>query len=150
MKALLLLGRVLFGGIFVFNGLAHFSQLHDMAPYAASRGVPWPEGLVIVSGTMIILGGLSVILGIAPRIGLGLIVAFLVPVTLVMHAFWALPEAQRMTEMVNFVKNVGLLGGALGLMAVPVPWRYALDELLRKRWPNWPRWSGLQRPLQGM
>jgi putative oxidoreductase len=150
MSVLLFLGRLLFGGIFVFNGLGHFARLHDMTQYAASRGVPMPEAAVIVSGTMIVLGGLSVIVGIAPRIGLWLIVAFLIPVSLVMHSFWAMPQPQRMHEMVNFVKNVGLCGGALGLMAVPVPWRYALDELLRKRWPNWTRWSGLQRPLHGM
>jgi putative oxidoreductase len=151
MNVFLLLGRILFGGMFLINGINHFAMLQGMTQYAASRGVPAPHALVIISGLMIILGGVSVILGLAPRIGLWLIVAFLVPVTLAMHPFWSISDpTQHMVQMVNFIKNVGLLGAAFGLMAVPVPWRYSVDEPLGKRWPKWPTVSGLQPPLHGV
>lgn len=150
MNALLLIGRILFGGMFLFNGINHFTRLEGMAQYAASRGVPFPEAAVIVSGAMIIAGGLSVLLGLRPRLGLWLLVLFLVPVSLKMHAFWAFSDpAARAAEMVQFVKNVGLTGAALGLMAVPVPWRYSLGAGARKRRLTPPEPGRLNRPITG-
>lgn len=127
MKALLMFGRILFGGYFLFSGLNHFIRLDSMAAYAASKGLPMPHLAVAFSGALIVLGGLSVLLGFLPRVGLTLIVLFLVPVTLVMHNFWALDDPQaRMTEMSTFLKNTGLIGAAVAMMALPLPWPYAV------------------------
>lgn len=146
MNALLLFGRILFGGMFLYNGVHHFTRLEGMTQYAASRGVPSPELAVIVSGAMIIAGGASVLLGLWPRLGLLLIFLFLVPVSLKMHAFWTLSDpAARAMEMVQFVKNVGLTGAALGLMAVPVPWRFSVGAGQGKRRPLSSR--GSYRPI---
>lgn len=123
MKLSLLLGRILFGGYFLFSGLNHFLGMSRLVPYASSHGVPMPELAVAFSGALIVLGGLSVLLGFMPRVGLTLIILFLVPVTLVMHNFWAVSDPQaRMIEMGNFLKNFALLGACFGLMALPVPW----------------------------
>ena len=146
-KWTLLLGRLLFGGFFLFSGINHLTQVKSLAGYAGSYGVTSPELAVVVSGLLLLLGGASVVFGVAPRVGLALIVLFLVPVTFVMHAFWNVPDAQaRMFDMVNFMKNMALTGAALGLMAVPVPWPFALDASIRRRWPSWMRWTSLDRP----
>jgi putative oxidoreductase len=143
----LLLGRLLFGGFFLFSGVNHLTEVKSLAGYAGSHGVPSPELAVVGSGLLILLGGLSVLLGVAPRVGLALIVLFLFPVTFVMHAFWSVADAQaRMPEMINFMKNMALSGAALGLMAVPIPWPFSLDAFLRRRWPSWTRWTGFDRP----
>ncbi|MDP2269179.1 MAG: DoxX family membrane protein [Archangium sp.] len=123
MKTILLLGRILFGGYFLFSGLNHFISMNAMAGYAASKGVPMPHLAVAFSGMLILLGGLSVLLGFLPRVGLTLIMLFLVPVTLVMHNFWAIGDPQaRIMEMTHFLKNTGLVGAALSMMALPLPW----------------------------
>jgi len=58
--------------------------------------------------------GLSVLLGYRARLGAWLIVLFLVPVSLTMHAFWAVQDPMmRQFQMAMFMKNIGLLGGAL-------------------------------------
>jgi putative oxidoreductase len=62
------------------------------------------------------------LLGFMPRVGLSLIILFLVPVTLIMHNFWAVPDQARMAETTNFLKNTGLLGACFAMMALPVPW----------------------------
>ena len=117
------LGRMLFGGYFFFSGLNHFINLSQMAPYAAAKGVPMPELAVAFSGALLVLGGLSVLLGFMPRVGLTLIILFLVPVTLMMHNFWAVEDPQaRMAEMTHFLKNIGLLGASFAMIALPVPW----------------------------
>lgn len=134
MPSLLLLGRILFGGYFLFSGLNHFMGLQNLVGYASSRGVPSPQLVVIATGAMLVLGGLSVLLGMMPRIGLFLIIAFLVPTALVMHNFWALEDPQvKMMEMSNFLRNLALTGAALGLLAVPVPWPFSLDKRTGRR-----------------
>jgi hypothetical protein len=51
----------------------------------------------------------------------------MVPVTLIMHNYWADtdPFAKQMNQ-VNFLKNVGLLGAAWMLIMVPQPWPMSL------------------------
>jgi putative oxidoreductase len=106
----LLLGRWLFSAIFIMSGVTHF--MPDTRAMAAQQGVPaW---LTVGSGLAACAGGLSVALGVRARWGAWLLVAFLVPVTLVMHRFWGLSDPQAaMMQFVNFMKNVSMLGGAL-------------------------------------
>ena len=112
MPALSLVGRVLYGLLFIVASFAHFSQ--DAIGYAAAQGVPLAALAVPVSGVLALLGGLSVAAGYRARVGAVLLAAFLVPVTLMMHNFWAVTDpmmAQVQTAM--FFKNTALLGAAL-------------------------------------
>lgn len=106
------LGRVLFAAIFVGAAATHFSS--QTIAYAAQQGVPAASVLVPLSGVLALVGGLSVLLGYKARIGAWLLVVFLVPVTLKMHAFWtAADPATAMIQQVMFLKNVSMLGAAL-------------------------------------
>ena len=130
MRAVFQLGRTIFGGFFVQNGLHHFQDRQAMSAYAASKGVPNPDVAVVASGALMLAGGLSVLSGWKPRQGLGAIVGFLVPVSLMMHRFWEVEDQQqRMHETVNFMKNMALAGAALMLMQLPEPWPASVDEL---------------------
>ena len=107
-----LLGRVLFVTIFMAGGLGHFSK--QTIGYAASQGVPLAGLTVPLSGALALAGGLSILLGYQAKIGAWLIIFFLVPVTLMMHKFWAVSEpAMAQTQMIMFMKNVSMIGGAL-------------------------------------
>jgi putative oxidoreductase len=66
---------------------------------------------------MALLGGLSILLGYKARWGALLLIMFLVPVTVMMHNFWAVsdPMAKQM-QMIMFMKNVSMLGAALMIM----------------------------------
>ena len=131
MRALFLLGRAMFGGYFAWNGLNHFLNQRMMSQYAAAKGVANPETAVPASGAMILAGGVSVLAGVKPRQGLALIVGFLVPVSLQMHRFWEIDDpSQRMSEMVNFTKNMALVGAALALMQIQEPWPLSVDAAL--------------------
>ena len=104
--------RLFFTAIFLMTAATHFNNA--TIEYAASQGVPWSSWLVPLSGIVATLGGLSILLGFHARIGAWLIVLFLVPVTLTMHAFWKVGDPQMaQMQMVNFLKNLSLLGGAL-------------------------------------
>lgn len=106
------LGRILYAAIFVLAAPNHFQE--GTIAYAAGAGVPAASFLVPLSGLIALAGGLSVAAGYRARWGAGLLVLFLVPVTLMMHAFWSVPDPQAaMMERVQFMKNLALLGAAL-------------------------------------
>jgi putative oxidoreductase len=107
-----LVGRLLFSGIFIMSGFLHFSQ--QEIGYAAQAGVPMARFLVPASGILALAGGLSILLGYRAKVGAWLLVLFLLPVTLMMHNFWAEknPMMAQM-QMAMFLKNVTILGGAL-------------------------------------
>lgn len=127
MNVLHLVGRIFFGMIFIFNGLNHFMRLDMLTDYAASKGVPAPSVAVIITGLLILLGGLAVIFGYQRRFGLWMLIIFLIPVALIMHNFWAVPAEQQMAEMPHFFKNMALAGGAMMLLLnLDRPWPYSL------------------------
>jgi putative oxidoreductase len=123
MKALFMLGRVLFGGFFLYSGIHHFQQREMVSQYAKAKNVPLPDVAVMSTGAALILGGTSILMGVKPKLGGLAVVGFLAGVSPIMHDFWKLEDPnQRMNEMVNFTKNMALLGGAIALMGVEEPW----------------------------
>jgi uncharacterized membrane protein YphA (DoxX/SURF4 family) len=116
MKALFVLGRTIFGGFFLYNGINHFRQTKAMAQYAGAKNLPEPETMVIASGAAMILGGASIILGLKPKLGTLSIIAFLATASPLFHDFWTAEDPQhKQNEMIHFSKNIALLGAALAL-----------------------------------
>jgi len=132
MNDLFLVGRIIFGGFFAYNGISHFLDVAAMADYTASKGVPMPELAVMLSGALLVFGGFSVLFGFLPRVGLACIALFLIGVSPVMHNFWYVPEpGLRLNELGHFMKNMAMLGASLMMLAVPRPWPYSLEERYR-------------------
>jgi len=110
-----LIGRILFAVLFLNSAYAHFSQTRNMAGYAASKGVPQAYAATVGGGILLALGSVSVLLGVWADLGSLLLAAFLIPTALMMHAFWKETGQGRMTESVQFFKDMGLAGAALAL-----------------------------------
>ena len=129
MEELFLAGRLLAGGFYLLSAFHHFSDLDSLARSAGSMGVPLPAVAVAVAGILLAIAGVTLILGVYPDIGIAALVLFFVPVTVVMHAFWADRDpAMRQMDLVNFGKNAALLGSALMFAVVPRPWAYSLER----------------------
>src|SRR5258708_31105937 len=112
MKYTVLGGRILYALIFVMASLGHFSQ--QTIAFAAAQGVPYASVTVPLSGVMALMGGLSVALGLRAKFGAWLLSLFLVPVTVMMHRFWAVPDPMMaLIQQAMFMKNLALLGSAL-------------------------------------
>jgi putative oxidoreductase len=112
MRSLVPIARLLFVALFLMSAPSHFKA--QTIAYAAQQGVPLARILVPLSGVLAIVGGLSVLIGWHARAGAWLLVGFLVPVTLMMHAFWKVPDPMmRQIQMAMFMKNLAMLGGAL-------------------------------------
>ena len=106
-----LLGRLLFALIFIMSGSNHFAK--QTIAYAVSQGVPLASLAVPFSGLIAIGGGLSSLIAYRARIGAWLVVLFLVPVTFMMHNFWAVADPMmKQMQMITFFKNVSMIGAA--------------------------------------
>ncbi len=128
MRFLFLLGRLVYGGYFIYSGVNHFVSHEMMTGYAASKGVAKPHIAVSGTGAMLLAGGTSVLLGVQPKIGTALLLTFLLGVSPQIHNFWAIEDPQqRMHDMVNFTKNMALIGATLALMSRPEPWPLSLS-----------------------
>jgi putative oxidoreductase len=112
MKLIPLIGRIFFSIIFLLAVINHFSR--ESIAYADSQNVPFASVIVPLSGILAAIGGLSIVLGYKAKMGAWLIVISLVPVTLMMHNFWAISDPMmRQMQMTMFLKNLSMLGGAL-------------------------------------
>ena len=112
MRYVVLAGRILFALIFITAAPRHFSQ--EGVRHAADLGVPLAQLLVPISGAMALAGGLSLAAGYKARWGAWLLAAFLVPVTLMMHAFWKLHDPGAIhVQQAMFAKNLSMLGAVL-------------------------------------
>ena len=110
----LLIGRVVFSFFFIYSGFNHLTKLSTYAGYAASAGVPAPTLAVAVTGLMLLGGGLSLLLGVKPKLGAALLFVFLVPTAIFMHNFWGLADPMMAgMQAANFWKNIALAGAAL-------------------------------------
>jgi uncharacterized membrane protein YphA (DoxX/SURF4 family) len=112
--ALHLVGRVLFGMLFIVKGLNYLMKLNEMSGYAASKGVPVAKPATAVTGLMIVVGGAFVLLGWHRFVGAGLLFIVLVPTAFMIHPFWKETDpAAKANEMSHFLKNLALAGAAL-------------------------------------
>lgn len=111
---LFLAGRILFSAVFVFSGLGHFMQLEEMSEYAGQKGVPAPKLMTVVTGVVILLGGLSILFWTQVIVGAWLLAGFLLLAAFTIHNFWAVEDPQQaQVEMQQFMKNLALAGAAV-------------------------------------
>ena len=118
MDELWLLGRILFGALFVSASIGFFVDLPGSTQYAEKRGMPQAKNAVILAGIAYLLGGASVILGIWGDLGALLLIVTLIPVTFLMHKFWAERDLEaKQIQLSMFMKNIALIGGAVLLFS---------------------------------
>jgi putative oxidoreductase len=119
--ALFLVGRFLYGLLFVVSGIAgHLIAYQALKGYAEAKKFPLAGPAVWVSGVGIILAGLGIIVGVWPDLAaLGLAV-FLFFTTFFIHNFWTIKgdAMARQADMTQFQKDLALLGVALVFFAV--------------------------------
>ena len=119
MDIVLIIGRVLFALLFISSGVSHLTKLEAMTGYAQYKKVPAAKFSVVLSGLMILIGGLYIAFGVYADLGALLIALFLIPTSFLMHAFWKETDATaKQNETVGFFKNLSLAGAALIIFAL--------------------------------
>lgn len=122
-----LVGRIIVGLYFLMNAYNHIFKGSHMVGYVASKGVRSPKAAIFVSGLLVLVGGLSILLGVGIVWGVVALLVFLVPVTFKMHNYWKETDPMaKMNQRIAFMKNMALIGFALMVLAIPTPWVYSL------------------------
>ena len=117
MQVIHIIGQIIFGGYFTWSGFNHFKNHKMLTGYSASMKVPAPGVAVFVTGLLLTLGGLGILFQIQKDIALVFIIIFLLPTSFMMHPFWKMTDANmKMSNYINFSKNMALIGAALLLM----------------------------------
>lgn len=125
MDIIFLVARILFALLFLYSAIGHITQSEGMAQYSKFKGAPGGRFGVILTGITMGVGALMVALGVFGDIGALLVAVTLVAITVFMHAFWKEGDAQaKQNELVQFNKNIALIGGALALFLL-----FAVDGL---------------------
>ena len=128
MDVIILIGRILFGGFFLMSGINHFTKLEAMTGYAKYKKLPAAKLGVLISGLMLVLGGIYIILGFYTDLGALLLAIFLVLAAVIFHNFWTETDATaKQNEMLAFMKDIALAGGALIVFALVVKHGADLD-----------------------
>jgi putative oxidoreductase len=118
MDAVALAGRILFSLVIIVSAYGHLTKTAGTAGYAGSKGVPLPKLAVVVTGLMLLVGGLSVLLGIWVKVGAALLVLFLVPTAFTMHNYWTISDPMaKAGDQAHFLKDIALAGAALMIFA---------------------------------
>lgn len=119
MTTAFLIGRIIFGLYFVMFGYMHLKDRKMLTDYAKSKRIPAAGLAVVITGLLMLLGGLGVIFQQYVYISLIFLLVFLIPVSFTMHQFWKETDPQRkMSEMVNFTKNMALIGAILMMFSL--------------------------------
>ena len=115
MGVIFLIGRILFSSIFIMSGgMNHLMNLDQSTQYAGMKGVPSPRISVIVSGIVLLLGGLAILVGWQVGIASIVLFLFLLVTNFFMHNFWTIDDPQQQQqEMTQFMKNLVIAGGCL-------------------------------------
>jgi putative oxidoreductase len=116
-NALWLFGRILIGGIFVQSGFEKVMDLNGFTAMLAGGGVPMASVLAPIGAATEFGGGLAIVLGLATRYAALLMIGFTIVATLISHRFWTSPPEERELQMIQFAKNVAIIGGFVFVFA---------------------------------
>lgn len=112
-----LVGRGLLSVIFLLSGLGKIADWSGTAGYMAAKHMPAVPFFLAAAIVVELAAGLSVLAGYKARLGALVLFAYLIPVTLIFHNFWAFEGMEQKMQMINFLKNAAIMGGLLMVAA---------------------------------
>ncbi|MFZ0634524.1 MAG: DoxX family protein [Candidatus Acidiferrales bacterium] len=109
----MLFARILLSVVFLVSGTLKIVGFNTMVGYAAAVGLPLPAVSLAIAAAIELIGGVMLLTGYKARVAAWVLFAYLIPTTLLFHHFWAIRGPEQLTQMVNFLKNLAIMGGLL-------------------------------------
>lgn len=114
----LLIARILFSSIFLFSGFGKIVGFQTTLGYMTASGLTWhPEILQVIAIILEFGGALLVLIGWHTRVGAAALFVFTLLTTVLIHHFWTYPPEAVQIQMIMFMKNLAIMGGALYIFA---------------------------------
>lgn len=125
----ILVARILLAALFLIFGWSKLIDYSGTAASMAQGAVPLPWVAALVAIVVEFFGAIALILGVWTR-PVALIVAFYtVAAAFIAHHYWTMTGGARTANMINFYKNVSIMGGFF-LLYVTGAGKYSIDARL--------------------
>jgi uncharacterized membrane protein YphA (DoxX/SURF4 family) len=112
------LGRLFLASIFIYGGANTFISPDGRAKIVEGAGIPMARQATILNGIIMVVAGSMLALDLMPKLAAVLLAGSLIPTTFVGHPFWKEQHhGNRAGQQVHFLKNAGLFGGLLTVLA---------------------------------
>lgn len=122
-----LLGRILLSIVFLLSGVMKITAFSQILPVMQAKGFPLPGVSLGIAAAIELIGAALLITGYQARISAWVLLVYLIIATFVFHNFWAAQGMEQQTQLINFLKNVAIMGGLL-MVAAFGPGRLALGN----------------------
>ena len=123
---LVLVARILLAAIFISAGLSKLGGFDGTVGYIASKGLPLPGLIAVLTIALEVLGGIAIVIGYKARVAGLLLAIFTLLAGFIFHNFWAIPADQAYIQNIMFMKNLSMAGGLL-LLTVFGAGGYSID-----------------------
>jgi putative oxidoreductase len=126
----MLVGRILIALIFLASGAGKLMAVDQTVAHMTQEGIGGAGILVYVAAFAELLGGIAILFGFLTRIAAIGLVLFMIPTTFIFHDFWTYDGQEQRMQMINFFKNLVIIGG-LTLLIAQGGGAYSVDAKLR-------------------
>jgi putative oxidoreductase len=123
----ILAARILMMILFVMFGWAKLTGFSGTVAYMTSSGAPVPALSAIIAVVMELVVGLALVVGFYTRPLALLLALYTLGTAIIGHHFWNMTGAEQYANMINFYKNISIIGGLL-LLVVTGPGKYSFDK----------------------
>ncbi|MBU3610341.1 DoxX family protein [Polynucleobacter wuianus] len=112
-KPLALVARILLAAIFISAGLSKLAGFEGTVGYIASKGLPAPSLIAVLTIAIEVLGGIAIVIGYKVRVAGLMLAVFTLLAGFIFHNFWAVSADQAYIQNIMFMKNLSMAGGLL-------------------------------------
>lgn len=123
----LLLARLLLAALFVIFGWGKLTGFSGTVALMATLNLPVPTIAAVVVVVMEFFVGIAIVIGFYTRPLAVLLALYTLATAFIGHHYWTLPDAERVANMINFYKNISIVGGLL-LLGITGAGRYSIDR----------------------
>jgi putative oxidoreductase len=123
----ILIARVLLMILFVLFGWSKLTGFTGTVAIMVAEGAPLPTVAAIVAVVMEFFVGIAIVLGFYTRPLALLLALYTLAAAVIGHHYWTMLDGDRVTNMINFYKNVSIMGGLL-LLCITGPGKYSIDR----------------------
>lgn len=127
-----LIGRILLGLLFLLIGWGKLTNVPGTIAYFNGLGVPAADIMAYLIGSIEVLMGAALILGLATRYSAVVAFVFVLVATAIAHRYWNYQGPAQGAQYAHFTKNLAIMGGALFVFVLGAG-RYSLDAMLAKK-----------------
>ena len=108
---LILIARVLLMILFLIFGWNKLTGFSGTVGYMATEGAPFSTLSAIIAIVMEFFVGIAILIGFYTRPRALLFALYTLGTALIGHHFWTMSGDAYMTNMINFYKNISIMGG---------------------------------------